>query len=323
MAHPNGRLFVVGSSNTDLVALVERLPAPGETVMGGDLAVFAGGKGANQAVAAARAGAAVHFVGAFGDDDHSNARRADLERDGIDCGASARKRSVPGGVALIGVQRGRGGRAENAIIVAPGANARLSTSDVRRALKKLGGGDVLLCSLEVPLEAVEAAVRLARARGALVVLNPAPYPASGLAPALIEACDIVTPNQGELEAMLGAPLGSRKALSRLRTIGSGEVTFIVTRGAAGVDLYAQGVYREQAVTPYRVKAVDTVGAGDCFSGCLAAELTRKPSDLLGALRYAVAASAISVTRRGAQSSMPRRAEVMRLLRSGGKSRSKR
>jgi len=299
------RVFVVGSSNTDLVVEVPHIPAPGETVLGGALHTFAGGKGANQAVAAARAGASVRFVGAFGADDHGRQRQRDLEREGIDCSGSSRRRAQASGVALIA-------RApkDNAILVAPGANASVSPRDVRRGLAALTAKDVLLCSLEVPLDAVIEAAGIAAARGALVILNPAPMPASGLPDELLSCVDLLTPNERELAALIGTG-SSRAALRAVSSLGP-HLTIAVTRGARGVDLFEGGVHQRGAVVPPRVEVVDTVGAGDCFSGALAAALARRRSDLRAALRFAVAASALSVTRPGAQAAMPYRREILAL-----------
>jgi ribokinase len=308
-AAKNARVFVVGSSNTDLVVDVGRLPRAGETVLGADLSTFAGGKGANQAVAAARAGASVVFIGAFGDDEHGRQRRADLERDGIDCSAARVLRGKPSGVALIARAPG-----DNSIVVAPGANAALSPRDVKRGLRGLSEHDVLLCSLEVPLEAALEATSFATGRGARVIVNPAPLPPAGLPDELLSCVDVLTPNEHELRALVGGKRPQRALERALGNLGP-HLIFVITRGARGIDLFAGGVYWKNAVSAPRVKAVDTVGAGDCFSGALAAALARAPEDLTGALRFAVAASALSVTRPGAQASLPRRREIQALLSS--------
>lgn len=312
MASARGRVIVVGSSNTDFVVRVAQLPGPGETVLGGDLDTFAGGKGANQAVAAARAGADVVFVGAFGRDAQSVARRRDLEAEGIDCSHAVAKRA-PGGVAMIAVRTSGRGRAENAIVVSPGANARLTANDVRHKMPTLNRHDVVLCSLEVPMAAVLRAMRAARRARATVVLNPAPLPPEGLPRSTLLLADFVTPNEIEFESLVGASAGSAEAGRRLaKLVGTGP-TLIVTRGAQGVDLYEVGRYEALVARPPKVKAVDTVGAGDCFNGTLAAALVVSPADRRAALRFAVAASALSVTRRGAQASMPTLREIRRCV----------
>ncbi len=318
---PGARVFVVGSSNTDFVVQVAAIPRPGETVLGGKLAVFAGGKGANQAVAAARAGAKTCFVGAFGSDANGVGRRADLERDGIDCSPSVLRKGEASGIAMIAlVPASKTKKGDNAIVVAPGANAALSARQVRQGLASLSASDVVLCSLEVPLPAVAAAAKLARSRGALAILNPAPLPASGLSDEFLAAFDLVTPNEHELAGLLGATAGSKSAEIKLaalcaRLARRGQSPrFVITRGASGVDVF-DGHYQSSVVTPPRVRAIDTVGAGDCFSGAFAAALAlgASRSELCEALRFAVAASAISVTRPGAQASMPTRAEITRVL----------
>lgn len=300
------RVFVVGSSNTDLVVDVPRVPLAGETVLGGALATFAGGKGANQAVAAARAGASTSFIGAFGHDASGRERRAALARERVDCSGCVQLRGLASGVALIARAP-----ADNAIVVAPGANAALSARHVRRGLASLAERDVLLCSLEVPLDAVVAAAEVASGRGALVILNPAPLPPAGLPDELLSCVDLVTPNEHELAALSGRKPG-RESAAHLARLGP-HLTFVITRGARGIDLFHGGVYTPRAVVPPRVKVVDTVGAGDCFSGALAAALARRRADLEGALRFAVAASALSVTRAGAQAAMPARRAILGLL----------
>jgi len=315
-------VVVVGSSNTDLVVRTGRLPGPGETVLGGDLLTFAGGKGANQAVAAARAGARVIFIGAFGDDDFGRARRADLEREGVDCSRCVTKKGVPSGVALIAIGEGRkGAKSENMILVAPGANARLTPADLRRAMPKLGQSDALVCSLEVPLATVGEALSAAWRTGCgNIILNPAPLPPGGLPREFRDHCHFLTPNETEFELLFGAPPGSRPALGRVsgyRGKHLRQYPFVaVTRGARGVDLYGGGDYRPGFAVPPKVKPVDTVGAGDCFNGCLAAQLATEcgGQSVSLAMEFAVTAAAIKVTRQGAQAGMPRRGEVLRRMK---------
>ena len=312
------RVIVIGSSNTDLVVHCESLPRPGETVLGQDMLTFAGGKGANQAVAAARAGADVRFIGAFGDDAFGQARRADLEREGIDCSGCVTKKGVPSGVALIGIGRGEGGaKAENLIIVAAGANARLTPEDVRRGLPKdLGreagiASDVVLCSLEVPVAAVLEAMKLASQRSAnlTVILNPAPFPSAAVMKTLLRGKPkYVTPNEGEFEALAGARVGTSAAAKACAAYTASN--FLVTRGPAGVDAYLDGEYLPSYAVPPKVKAIDTVGAGDCFNGCLAAGLAAGRED---AIQFAVTAAALKVTRQGAQAGMPRLSEILKAL----------
>ncbi|MCW8129820.1 MAG: ribokinase [Planctomycetota bacterium] len=316
-----GRVIVVGSSNTDLVVHCATLPGGGETVLGGDLATFAGGKGANQAVAAARAGANVRFIGAFGDDAFGQARRADLEREGIDCSGCVTKKGVPSGVALIAIGKGaKGQKAENLIVVAPGANARLTPADVRRGMPKdLTLADVILVSLEIPYASVLEAMKLGwqdigRAR---VILNPAPAPAKGLPKAFFAHCHWVTPNETEFEGLAGTKAGGNNAkrkadaLSRKSNKFAPFPVFVVTRGARGAETYCSDLPEILYAKAPKVRPVDTVGAGDCFNGCYAAELSIKE---VSALDFAVAAASLKVTRHGAQAGMPYRREILKTMK---------
>jgi ribokinase len=278
---------VVGSANLDLVAAVDRLPRPGETVMGTDYAEHPGGKGLNQAVAAARAGGArVAFVGALGEDAAGQMLAGVLAGEGIDASGVRRVRT-PSGRALIGVD----GRSENSIIVVPGANAEVT-------VEALPHCSVLLVQLEVPLGTVAAALTAGRQVGATTVLNPAP--ATELDAPLLAACDVVVPNEHEA-ALLGGP-------DRLRQLGARAV--VVTRGADGVAVYSAAETFE--VPAFTVDAIDTTGAGDTFCGVLAARLAAG-DDLRPAVRYAAAAAAICTTRRGAVPSIPTAIEVRDLL----------
>lgn len=352
MPKQRGRVIVVGSSNTDLVVHCDCLPSGGETVLGKDMQTFAGGKGANQAVAAARAGAKVRFIGAFGDDAFGKARRKDLEKEGVDCRGCVTKKGVPSGVALIAIGKGGKGRrkakAENQIVVAPGANMRLTPADVKRGMPKdLGLEDVVLGSLEVPLGALEAAFVAARKAGASAILNPAPVQPKAKLIKLLNLASTVTPNEHEFEAMIGVSPNATSHRDKVRALmfpNSDCCQILVTCGSAGVLYYAvkDQTVVENAIpislgntgddivvvedqeftvdlecTPVRspkVKAVDTVGAGDCFNGALAAWWSEDFPNFDGAVRFAVAAAALSVTRHGAQASMPRRSEILKMLK---------
>ena len=303
-----GRVVVVGSSNTDFVVEAAHIACAGETLLGGTLGVHAGGKGANQAVAAARAGARVAFVGAFGADDLGRAAVRGLRTEGIGLAHAARKRRVRSGVALITVARD----GENAIVVAPGANARLAPADVSRAAPALRRADVVLAQLEVPLETVARALRLARKAGARTILNPAPAPAKRLPRALLEAASFLTPNRGEFAALTRGRRGAPAKRAGL-FFDRGVEVVIVTLGSAGVDVVTPGGARR--VRAFRARPVDTVGAGDCFNGALAAELARG-AELLDATRFAAAAASLSVEKRGAQASMPTRRAILRRLKRG-------
>lgn len=281
---------VVGSANLDLVASVASLPAPGATVLATDYAEHAGGKGLNQAVAAARLGASVAFVGSIGDDAAGGILAEVMRAEGIDVSGLRVLHGVPTGRALINVDA----RAENSIVVVPGANARTGAS----VAGSLSAARVVLAQLEVPLDAVVAAFRAARARGSTTVLNPAP--ARDLPDDLLSLCDVVVPNEGEAAALGGA--------ERLHALG---VTAVVTTlGARGATVAVRA--GTVTVAPFAVSPVDTTGAGDAFIGALCAELSRGV-DVAAAARTAAAAGALATTRRGAVPSLPTRAEVERLL----------
>jgi len=294
------RLVVVGSSNTDLVLQCARLPRPGESLLGGEFARHAGGKGANQAVAAARAGARVSFVGRHGDDDFGRAAKAGLRREGIDVRHFRQCSGAPSGIALILI----GGRSrENLIAVACSANDRLSPADVEAAAAVIAGADAVLCQLEVPLPAVEAAAALAARHGLPFILNPAP--ARKVPARLLRRVHTLTPNKIEAETLTGSrdPVTAARLLRRR---GCGQV--LVTVGAQGVwYCSAEG---EGLVRASRVKPVDTVGAGDCFSAWLAVGIAEGMA-IRPAAERAARAAAIAVTRPGAQAGMPFRAEVKR------------
>jgi len=288
------RVIVVGSINADLVVRAERLPAPGETVTGGRFSRHGGGKGANQAVAAARLGACVAMVGAVGDDDLGEEALALLAGEGVDVAAVARA-AAPTGVALIAVDAG----GENQIAVASGANAELDPEAVERAVRAAGPGAVLL-GHEVPEAAVLAGARAARGP---VVLNPAP--ARAVPDELAALGPVLTPNAGEACELTGErePEAAARALAA-RT----GAAVLVTLGAGGV-LVLDGGETRRLPAP-RVDAVDTTGAGDAFNGALATALA-EGGDLRSAAAFAVAAAALSTRAAGAREGMPHRDEVRR------------
>jgi ribokinase len=298
-----GRVIVVGSVNVDLVVTSDRLPAPGETVIGGRFSQHHGGKGGNQAVAAARLGADVHFVGAVGDDPFGAQAGAALEAEGIDLTELRTLRSVATGVALILVDA----RGENSIAVASGANAAVTEGHVRSSFAAIrpGAGDVVLVGHEVPTAAGHTALALGRAAGAITILNPAP--ATGLTTATLAEADIVTPNDGELGVLrdsMGGP-AVRDGVAALLASGAGRA-YLVSLGADGARLTtADGSVTIPALS---VDAVDTVGAGDTLNGALAAGLAAG-LELDPAARRAVAAASLAVTRAGAREGMPTVAEL--------------
>jgi ribokinase len=294
----SGGVCVVGSINLDLVVAVERLPAPGETVVGGDHEALPGGKGANQAVAAARLGRQTALVGRVGDDDAGRRLVAALRAEGVDVSAVAVDPAAPTGIALIAVDA----RGENAIVVSPGANARVAADDVERARESLAGAGVTLLQQEIPADAVAAAVRVSRG---LVVLNPAP--ARPVPRDLLERVDVLVPNRGELAALAGAapPAGAGEAAALAASL-DGPRAIVVTLGAAGAVVVADG--RSERVPAPDVEVVDTTGAGDAFCGALADALARG-AEVVEATRHAVRAASLSVRRRGAQAGMPTAAEL--------------
>ena len=306
--HPSarGNIVVVGSSNTDMVVRVPALPRPGETVLGGTFYTAAGGKGANQAVAAARAGGAVTFVACVGDDAFGAQAVQGFREDGIDTTYVFTTPDAPSGVALIMVDDD----AENSIAVASGANALLRPHHIEQAQDAIAGADVLLVQLETPLETVAAAVRLAARHGVRVILNPAP--AQTLDDALLQHVSVLTPNVSETELLTGLSLGDAARLAAAATalLAKGIEAVLITLGSDGLYVAASEV-REQ-LSAFEVKAVDTTGAGDAFNGALAVALAEQ-QPLREAARFAAAAAALSVTRRGAQPSAPRRDEIMRLM----------
>jgi len=299
------RIVVVGSSNTDMVVQSDRLPLPGETVLGKDLMVAAGGKGANQAVAAARLGAQVTFIAKIGTDMFGQQSLANFRAEGLDTRFVLQDGGSPSGVALIVV--GPGG--QNIIAVAPGSNNRLTPSDIAAAKPAFSGAKAVVLQLETPIDTVVAAAKLGREAGATVILNPAPAPSSGLPEELYQWVDILIPNETEAELLTGekSPESAAKAL-----LGRGVRTVIITLGKEGALLGA-GSDPMRRIPGFRVQAVDCVAAGDGFCGALAVALANgKAMD--DAIRYAHAAAAISVTRAGAQPSLPRTDEVAEFLK---------
>ena len=296
-------IVVVGSANLDLVVEVDQIPAVGETVMGGDLHRIPGGKGANQAVAAARLGRDVAMIGRLGADEGGQMLRAALDTDGVDTSRLLTTPDVPNGVALISV----GSDGDNAIVVSPGANARVTAADVDAAADALHGATVTLLQLEIPLDAVTAAAHAAR--GA-VILNPAPAPAEPLPADLLAQVDVLVPNQTELATLAGhdGPVDAEIAATLAPLLPSRAV--VVTLGAEGA-LVIEGGTSTHVPAP-TVTPVDTTAAGDSFCGALADALVRGES-LVDAARWAVRVGAATTQRPGAQPSLPTPAEVDQLL----------
>jgi ribokinase len=307
------RVVVLGSSNTDMTVRLARLPAPGETRIGGGFATSPGGKGANQAVAARRAGAEVAFITAVGDDTLGRGALALYEKEGLDVSLARTISGVPSGVALIFVADG----GENMIGVAPGANAQLVPADIDSLPARLfAPGAILLASLEVPLATVIRGLERARSGGMTTVLNPAPVDPAILDPEVLALVDVLTPNYEEARA-LGMPARLAEshdvvatALEAIRLLrGRGVRNIAVTLGPAGC-LVASDAACVLIPAP-KVEAVDTVGAGDCFNGALAVALAEGRT-LVDAAAWACAAGALAVTRPGAQNALPRRDEIDRM-----------
>lgn len=302
-----GQVVVIGSTNVDLVVQAPKLPRPGESVLGGVFQQFQGGKGANQAVAAARAGARVEFVGRVGRDAYGESARKSLEHSGVGLTCFVEDPEAPTGIALIVVDAA----GENQIAVAWGANGALSPMQIENALPVLESADVILTQLEMPLDSVERAAELAHRLGKTFVLNPAPFQA--LSGALLSQVDILTPNLGELGALSGKPVdsleGIEEAAKSLLAKGCGAV--VVTQGSEG----SLAVTPEESwwIPAIPVDARDTVGAGDCYSGNLAVALAEGLS-LKDGMKWATVAAGLSVTRLGAQASMPTRSDIENHLR---------
>jgi ribokinase len=299
-------VVVVGSSNTDMILRLARIPRPGETLLGGEFGTAAGGKGANQAVAARRAGGRVGLVARLGRDSLGDEALASFRKEGIDVSRVVRDASRPSGVALIFV----GADGENSIGVAGGANQGLTPTDVAAATRAIARAGVLLLQLETPLASVAAAARIARSSKVLVFLNPAP--ARALPRALLRNISLLTPNEHEASLLTGVRvIGATSAAKAARVlIRRGVGIVIVTLGAKGALVATRKASR--LVPGFRVKAVDTTAAGDVFNGALAVRLA-EGAGLDDAVRFAHAAAAISVTRPGAQPSIPTRREIDRFL----------
>lgn len=302
-------IAVFGSINMDVTAYMERLPKPGETLQGREYKLGLGGKGANQAVAARKLGSDVRFICRLGADDFAKPAQRELESYGVDLSLVARDKAGATGIAIINV--GEGG--ENYISLIGGSNLAMDDSDVERARSALDQADVLLLQLEVPLAASLKAAAMVKARGGIVILDPAPAPKDGLPAHVLQAIDIITPNETEAGLILGWQPQSLedglKAAKELRTRGVG--TAVVKLGARGLAVAGPGV--EAIIPSFKVTAIDTVAAGDSFNGGLAHAL-EQGQPIEQALRYAAACGALSTTRKGASAAAPTKAEVEAFLK---------
>ena len=299
------RILVLGSSNTDMTVKTPVMPVPGETVLGGAFTMSPGGKGANQAVAARRLGGDVSFICKLGRDLFGDNALRHYEEEGVAVEGVLRS-GLPSGVALITVDA----QAENCIVVASGANLDITPEDIEACRPALTSCDILLMQLEIPVPAVLQAARIAHAAGARVVLNPAPYAA--LPEEIFSCIDLFIPNETELAAFSGLPVQDASSAAEAARVlfAKGVGTVIVTMGSKGSLLLDGGTPR--TVPAFRVEAADTTGAGDTYCGALCVALSEGKT-LDEAAAFASAASALSVTRVGAQTAMPSRAEAEAFL----------
>ncbi|CAA9480180.1 MAG: Ribokinase [uncultured Segetibacter sp.] len=295
-------IVIVGSSNTDMVIKADHLPAPGETILGGTFFMTQGGKGANQAVAAARLNGQVTFVAKIGADVFGKQSVQLYKDDGIDTSYITTDENSPSGVALITVDN----NGENCITVAPGANGTLSVDDISNAQAVFENASIILMQLEIPLETVEYVANLAKAANTKLVLNPAP--ARTLSDELLSKVSIITPNKKEAEMLTGIKISGIDSAKEAAKIlaGKGIETAIVTMGPEGALIFHNNAF--EVVPAVKVKASDTTAAGDVFNGALVVALS-EGKEMIQAVRFANAAAAISVTRLGAQASAPRRSEA--------------
>ncbi len=301
------KIFVIGSANTDMVVKAAKLPSGGETVIGGTFYMNAGGKGANQAVAAARLGGSVSMVAKLGKDIFGKQTLVGLNRENINIDFVFSDEEAPSGVALIMVN----GSGENCIAVAPGANAKLLPADIAK-VKNLWEAEIILTQLEIPIETIEAIVKIAKSKNRKVILNPAP--AQVLNDELLNGLFLITPNETEASILTGIKVEDEKtaSLASRALLNKGVQNVVITLGR-------QGVYFENSTLTLKidaplVKAVDTTAAGDTFSGAIAVGLAEeRDNEEAGwerVLKFAVKAASISVTRLGAQSSIPYRNEII-------------
>ncbi len=304
-------IAVFGSINMDLVVRSPHIPVPGETILGSDFVTVPGGKGANQAVAAAQLGLPVHLIGAVGDDGFGQQLRQSLRDYTVDITHVQTIRGASG-VALITVDD----KGENTIVVASGANMRMTAGILDAVALALDDSKSLLLQLEIPYDLVLTAAHLAKRRKLMVILDPAPAPQKPLPAELYALADIITPNENETLALTGiAPIDDASAAAAAQVLHQrGAQHVVIKRGAQGVVWSHAG--QQQVVPAFVVPAVDTVAAGDCYNGALAVAL-HDGMLMPVALRFAAASAAIAVTRRGAQSSMPNRREVLALLGQAG------
>ena len=292
-----GNILVIGSSNTDMTIRASRLPAPGETILGGEFKMGRGGKGANQAVAAKRLGGNVTFVCKVGNDVFGNESVQAYAAEGMDISRILRSEK-PSGTALIMVDDS----GENCISVAPGANGDISVEDIRSIADLIRSASYLILQLEIPVAAVVEAAHIAHEAGVCVILNPAP--ATKLPESIFADIDILTPNQTETAILTGISDDPDKAVARLAELGVGRI--VMTRGSKGSAVYENG--KCTLVDACKVNAIDATAAGDTFCGALCVGLS-EGLDLVEAARFATRASALTVQKMGAQESITYRKDL--------------
>lgn len=301
------KIVVVGSSNTDMIIKVPWLPRPGETILGGKFSTAAGGKGANQAVAAARAGGDVTFLARIGDDMFGQKAKEGFIKDKINVEYVLTDESEPSGVALILVAED----GENSIAVAGGANNNLSPSDVQNQSDVIASADILVLQLETPLETVHQAASIASAGGVKVILNPAP--AQELSDDILGHISILTPNESEAQLLTGIKVDSAEDAAKAADVlmDRGVETVLLTMGPRGA--YIATAQFKELIPGFKVKAVDATAAGDVFNGALAVAIAgNKP--VREAVSFANAAAALSVTKLGAQPSAPTKEEIDKFMK---------
>ncbi len=301
-------ITVIGSINMDLLVRCPALPRPGETVLGDSSAEVCGGKGANQAVAAARAGGQVKMIGHVGDDAFATRLVGNLEQEHVDCSLVGKIEGCPSGLAVVAVEES----GQNSIIVVPGANGQLSVTDIASRRDIIESSDMVLLQLEVPLETVVAAIKIARAAGVRVLLDPAPAPREW--PSELLQVDLICPNESEAAALVGQPVESLEeaefAARKLFELGAKHVA--ITLGHRGSMLY-DGI-ESRRFPPFEKTSIDSTAAGDAFAGALAVRWA-EIGEPVAAVKFANAAGALAASRLGAQPSLPHRAEIETLWRS--------
>jgi len=300
------KIVVVGSSNTDMIIKTPRIPKPGETILGGEFTIAAGGKGANQAVAAARAGGKVTFIACTGNDMFGKQAVEGFQKEQINVEHIKIDNEAASGVALIFVDD----QGENSIAVASGANAKLLPGDVQNSASAFDGASAMVVQLETPLDTVQEAIMLAHAKKIPTILNPAP--AQPLSDEILKHVSIITPNETETELLTGIEVVSEESARQAANVllAKGIQTVLITIGAEGSYIITADSLKK--VPGFKVNAVDTTAAGDVYNGTLAVALS-KGKELEDAVRFASAAAALSVTKLGAQPSAPPEKEIIDFL----------